>query len=134
MATEKVFEAGQNIINLATVNGATGTGACTTVDWDIYQLPKMWNEIALQACIIACGSASLASCTFKLMGGLDGTNWISLASITLSDTANSGASVLKFLSNVQVKYLKLSLSTVSYGAGTGATSLASIRAMVFANV
>lgn len=134
MGMEKIWENDQNIIDLATVNGATGTGASTTVDWDIYELPRLWNELAFQACIIACGSASLASCTFKILGGLDKTNWISLASITLSDTANSGASCIRFLSNTQCKFLKLSLSTVSYGGGTGATSLASIRALVFANV
>ena len=134
MAKEYIFENDQNTINLATVDGATGTGACTTVDWDIYELPKMWNELAFQACIIACGSASLVSCCFKVLGGLDKTNWISLCSITLSDIANSGASTIAFLSNTQCKFIKLSLSTVSYGAGTGCTSLASIRALVFANV
>jgi len=134
MAKENVWMADQNTIDLATVNGETGTGACTTVDWDIYELPRLWNELAFQACIVACGSASLASCCFKVMGGLDKTNWISLCSVTLSDIANSGASCIAFLSNTQCKFIKLSLSTVSYGAGTGQTSLASIRALVFANV
>ena len=134
MSKEVAWGNDQNIIDLATVNGDTGTAASTTVDWDVYELPQFWNELAFQACIIACGSASLASCTFKVLGGLDKTNWISLCSVTLSDTANSGASCIRFLSNTQCKFIKLSLSTVSYGAGTGQTSLASIRALIFANV
>jgi hypothetical protein len=134
MAKEQSWGKDVNIINLATVNGVEGTAASATVDWDIYELPQYWNELAFQACIIACGSASLNSIVFRVMGGLDRTNWISLASITLSDTANSGASTIRFMSNTQCKYLKLSLSYVSYGEGTNCTSLASVRALIFANV
>lgn len=134
MAFIRDWNKNQNATDIATVKGATGTAASTTVDWDIIRLPQFWNEIAFQACIVACGSGSLNSICFKLLGGLDATNWVSLASITLSDTYNSGESCIRFISNAQVKYLKLSLSTVSYGAAANILSAASIRALVFANV
>lgn len=133
MAKTLTFAKDQDTVDIATVNGATGTGACTTVGWDIYALPNGFQFGGWQACIIACGSASLQSVTVKMLGGFDATNFMSFSSLTVSDTAFSGSQNMRlFSTELPFKYLKISLSTVSYG--TCVDSLASIRVLVFGKV
>lgn len=133
MASYVVWNKDQNLVNIATVNGVSTLGACTTRDYDIYVMPAIFNYGGWQACIVACGSASLQSCTFKLLCGIDGTNFMSFSSMTVSDTAFSGSLNMKIFSLPQpYKYMKLSLSTVSYGACVD--SLASIKVLVFGKI
>jgi hypothetical protein len=121
----------QNILQIATVNGLQ-LGACATRDWDIYSLPNGYKIAGWQACIIACGSASLSNVAFKILGGFDGTNFMSFASLSISDTLKSGSQNMFWYppsATPPFKFIKLSLGSVSYG--TGVDSLQSCNVHVF---
>ena len=126
---ERNLDVSERVIVLSKVGGSTAY-VSTTTDWDYVVLPYATDVVAWQVSIVTCGSASLNSCGVRLLGGIDGKNWISLGCIVVSDTANSGASTYETINLTHfVKVLKISCSTVSYGAGTGQTSLALINAV-----
>jgi hypothetical protein len=131
---ERNLDVSERVIVLSKVGGSTAY-VSTTTDWDYITLKRPVSVLSWQVSIVACGSASLNSCGVRLLGGIDGGNWVSLGCIRVSDTANSGFSTFSTinLGNL-INTLKISCSTVSYGAGTGQTSLALINAIAITPV
>lgn len=135
MASIVAWKKDQIIADLATVNGITGTGACKTVDWDIYALPQDFKFLGWQACVITPnGSASVSYIDFKLMGGIDGTNFVNFATMkTSTPLVTSGVSNISALTSLlPYRFIKLSHDSISYGACVN--SLASIRVLLMGMV
>ena len=119
MAKTFVFEEGQKVVNLATTNGAslvTGVVAGTN-EFDIYEIPEGTRFGTIQISYLTGVSASFITVGYKILAGIDGTNWFSLFSTSNVNSLGSGSLNLFFLPSLiqQFRFIKLSCGSISYG-------------------
>ena len=119
MAKTFVFEEGQKVVNLATTNGASlVTGAVAgTNEFDIYEIPEGTRFGTIQVSYKTGVSASFKTVGYKILAGIDGTNWYSLYSTSNVNSLGSGSLNLFFLPSLiqQFRFIKLSCGSISYG-------------------
>lgn len=122
MAKTMVFEAGQKSVNLATTNGvASVTGAVAgTNEFDVYVIPEGTRYGTIQISYAPGVSASFLTVGYKILAGIDGTNWLSLYSTSNVNSLGSGSLNMFFLPSLirHFRYIKLSCGSISYGACT----------------
>jgi hypothetical protein len=122
MAKTIVFEAGQKTVNLATTNGAARpTGAVAgTNEFDTYVIPEGTRYGMIQISYAPGVSASFITVGYKILTGIDGTNWYSLFSTSNVNSLGSGSANIFFLPSTitNFRYIKLSCGSISYGACT----------------
>jgi hypothetical protein len=119
MAKTFVFEEGQKVVNLATTNGASlVTGAVAgTNEFDIYEIPEGTRFGTLQISYLTGVSASFLTVGYKILAGIDGTNWFSLYSVSNVNSLGSGSLNMFFLPSLiqHFRFIKLSCGSISYG-------------------
>lgn len=120
MASFVEWKKDQKIIDLATVNGVAGVNAAIggTDDWDIYTIPEGAKWGTIQVCQATGFSTSFLTVGFKVLAGIDGTNWFSLFSTSAVNSLGSGSLNTFFLPSLlnHFRFIKLSNGSVSYGA------------------
>lgn len=119
MAKVFVFEQGQKLVNLATTNGVgqvTGAVAGTN-EFDTYVIPEGTRYGTLQVSYAPGVSASFITVGYKILAGIDGTNWFSLYSTSNVNSLGSGSLNIHFLPSLirHFRYIKLSCGSISYG-------------------
>ena len=122
MAKTYVFAEGQKSVNLATTDGAERpTGAVAgTNEFDVYVIPEGTRYGTLQISYSPGVSASFVTVGYKILTGIDGTNWFSLFSTSNLNSLGSGSLNTFFLPSLirHFRYIKLSCGSISYGECT----------------
>lgn len=119
MAKTIAFEEGQKQVNLATTDGVerpTGATAGTN-EFDVYVIPEGTRYGILQVSYSPGVSASFLTVGYKILAGIDGTNWFSLYSVSNVNSLGSGSLNTFFLPSLvrHFRFLKLSCGSISYG-------------------
>lgn len=129
MANVRAVRKEMQVFNIGTVDGVA-TVASKTTDWDVYMLPNPIKNFAMQVSIVTSAvSNSLVSLGVKLLGGIDGDNWMSLLYFSVSDTTNASTSIYKWVWSTPVKYIKISVHACSYSGTASADGTASFNAL-----
>lgn len=122
MAKTIEFAKDQKTVNLATTDGTGGvTGAVGgTNAFDTYVIPEGTRFGTIQISYAPGVSASFITVGYKILAGIDGTNWFSLFSTSNVDSLGSGSLNTFFLPSLiqQFRFIKLSCGSISYGACT----------------